>query len=224
MQTFFRFKEPRKALTLTELVVVLVILIAIAGLVIPRLGSTNDTAKQTVALSSATEIRNAVMQFWSDCKYAYPTSPVADQRIQLGHLFEIPTTGSFANYDPDVRLGWNGPYLESDGKTYVTDTGAGFTATYGSATQFAVRDPFINQDLDGDGTEESGSPFVIQEPTLLALEAGSTTYSIGEPREVRVVSAGPNGILDIEETRFASELEATPSLKGDDIYVTFTLR
>ena len=215
--------DTRQALTLTELVVVLAILVAVAGLVIPRLGSTTDTARQTVALSSATEVRNAVMQFWSDCKYAYPTNTRSDQRIQLGHLLgeTPPPVGTFANYDPDLRLGWNGPYLDSDQKTYTLDSAAGFTTTYGNATQFAIRDPYINQDFDGDGVAESGSPFVIQEPTLLNL---ASPYSVGELREVRVVSAGPNGILEIDESRFASELEANPSLQGDDIYVSFTLR
>ena len=197
-----QLNNARIALTLTELVVVLVVLIALAGLVIPKLGSTTDTARRTVATSSATEIRNGIMQFWSDCKYAYPTNPVEDQRIQISHLLEIP--GSFASYDPDVGLGWNGPYLEADGKTYTVDTAAGFTTVYGSAAQLALRDTFINQDFDGDGVEDSGSPFVIQEPTLLALEAMSSTYAIGELREVRVVSAGPNGILEIDEARFAS--------------------
>jgi type II secretory pathway pseudopilin PulG len=214
----------RRALTLTELVVVLAILVAIAGIVIPRLGSTTDTARETVAFASAIEVRDAVLQFWSDCKYAYPTNPVADQRIRAGHLFEIPTVGSFTVYDPDVRLGWNGPYLDSDGRTYVLNATAGFTSSFGIATDLAVRDPFINQDLDGNGIQESGSPFVIHEPTLLNLEANAMTYSVGTPREIRVVSAGPDGIIDIDETRFASELAADPTLKGDDIYVSFTLR
>ena len=214
----------RKAVTLTELVVVLVILIALAGVVLPRLLSTDDTARGTVAETSAVTVRDAVMQFWSDCKYAYPTAPVLDQRIQMGHLFDIPTIGSFTIYDPNVALGWNGPYLESDGRPYVVDTASGFTMTYGDGSQFAVRDTFINQDLDGDGAAESGSPFVIQEPTLAALATTATPYTVGDLREVRVVSAGPNGVLEIDETRFAAELEAIPALKGDDIYVSFTLR
>ena len=216
--------KPQTGLTLVELVVVLTIMVALGGLVIPRLTSTGDTARDVVSVASTVEIRDAVMQFWSDCKYAYPAMPVEDQRIQLGHLLTMPSIGAFAAFDPNVRLGWNGPYLQTDGKTYLIDSANGFSSIYGDATQLAIRDTFINQDYDNDGNAESGSPFVIQEPTLLALAAASATYSLGDPREVRVVSAGPNGILEIDESRFASELEATPSLKGDDLYVSFTLR
>ena len=209
-------------LTLTELVVVLSILVALAAVAAPQLSSTNEKAREIASRSSVVEVRDAVMQFWSDCKYSYPASPIVDQRIELGDLLDLP--GSFQAFDPNVGLGWNGPYLQSDGKSYTVDVAGGFTTDYGDPSQFAVRDTFINQDYDGDGVLESGSPLVIQEPTLAALDAQSLTYSVGEPREVRVVSAGPNGILEIDESRFASELESTPSLKGDDIYVSFVLR
>lgn len=207
---------------MVELVVVLTILVALGGLVIPRLMATTDAARQTATRASAVEIRDAVMRFWSDCKYSYPNGDAEDQRIQLGHLLEQPST--FSVFDPNLRLGWNGPYLQNDGRLYSIDIGAGFTTAYGDASQPAIRDTFANQDYDLDGVVESGLPFVIQEPTLNNLAASSLVYEVGETREVRVVSAGPNGILEIEESRFASELESNPALKGDDIYVSFTLR
>lgn len=215
-------RERNQGLTLVELVVVLAILVALGGLVIPRLMATTDAARETATRASAVEIRDAVMRFWSDCKYSYPNGNANDQRIQLGHLLELPST--FSEFDPNLRLGWNGPYLQNDGRLYSIDLGAGFTTAYGDASQPTVRDTFANQDYDLDGVVESGLPFVIQEPTLSNLAASSLMYEIGETREVRVVSAGPNGILEIEESRFASELESNPALKGDDIYVSFTLR
>ncbi|MEM6363593.1 MAG: type II secretion system protein [Planctomycetota bacterium] len=214
-----------QGLTIVELVVVMTILIALAGVVVPNLMQSSETSREVVADASAIEIRDAVMQFWSDCKYAFPQAPITDQRIQLGHLLEMPTSfGSFTPFDREVRLGWNGPYLQIDGKRYLVDASNGFTTTLGDASQFAVRDVYINQDYNSDGNADSGSPFVIQEPTLVDLTASGSTYSIGQLREVRVVSAGPNGTIDIDESRFASELEANPALKGDDIYVSFTLR
>ena len=209
-------------LTLVELVVVLAILVALAGLVTPRLLSTAETARETATQASAVEIRNAVMQFWSDCKYSYPTDFVRDQRIQLAHLLEQPIT--MLAFDPNSRLGWNGPYLQSDGRNYTVDSTTGFTATYGDFNQPAIRDSFSSQDYDGDGKADSGSPFIIQEPTLRELESTFQTYSIGQPREVRVVSAGADGVLEIDERLFSSQLEANPTLKGDDIYVSFILR
>ena len=212
----------RNGLTLVELVIVLTILVAIAGLVTPRLMSTADSARDGATHASAVEIRDAVMRFWSDCKYEYPSSPIEDQRIQVGQLLEQPA--GMQSFNPDVGLGWRGPYLQADGRRYIVDSTSGFTTIYGDTTQSAIRDAFTNQDYDGDGNEESGSPFVIQEPTLRQLDAVSQTYELGQPREVRVVSAGPNGILEISEALFAADLDNTPSLQGDDIYVTFVLR
>ena len=212
--------RPRKqdaGLTLVELVVVLAILVALAGFVTPRLMSTANTARETATQASAIEIRNATMQYWSDCKHN-----IVDQRIQVAHLLNQPSF--LLRFDPNVRLGWNGPYLQSDGRTYTVDTTSGFDTSYGDASQLSIRDAFASQDYDGDGSAESGSPFVIQEPTLRELEAASQTYSLGQPREIRVVSAGPNGFIEIDEEYTATQLESNESLKGDDIYVTFVVR
>ena len=217
-----RLRNQDAGLTLIELVVVLAILVALGGLVVPRLISTTNRAQESVNRTSAVEIRDAAMRFWSDCKYAYPTTNTQDQRIQLGHLLQQPSF--ISAFDPNVGLGWNGPYLQSDGRGYTIDLASGFNASYGDTSQAAIRDTFTSQDFDGDGNIDSGLPFVLQEPTLRDLESASQTYSIGQPREIRVVSAGPNGVLDIDERRFAVELESNPSLQGDDIYVSFVLR
>ena len=209
----------RVGLTLVELVVVLAILVALAGLATPRLMSTAVTARQTATHASAVEIRDAVTQLWSDCKYQ-----IEGRRIQLDYVLTDERPDLLLDFDVNAGLGWRGPYLQSDGRRYIVDAASGFTSVYGDASQLAVRDGYVNQDYDGDGNDESGSPFVIQEPTLVNLDSQSLAYTIGEPREVRVVSAGPNGILEIDEANFAAQLDGDPSLKGDDIYVTFVLR
>ena len=43
--------------------------------------------------------------------------------------------------------------------------------------------------------------------------------------DVRLVSAGPNGIVDIDPTvSTATLLSPNPSLAGDDVWVSFELR
>lgn len=209
-----------RGLTLTELVVVLTILVALAGVTVPKLGSTLNRGRDITTQSSVGEVRDAVAQYWADCKYVLAAQ--SDQRIVMGDLLEFPFTPG-DEFDPEIGLGWRAPYLEFNrNSTYVVDVVNGFSTTYGVPSDFAIRDVYINQDLDGNGVKESGSPIVIQEPTLVDLVSRGENYALGEPREVRVVSAGENGVLEIDESLF--EWEITPELQGDDIYVSFTLR
>ena len=59
-----------------------------------------------------------------------------------------------------------------------------------------------------------GNPIVIQNPGLTS-DGG---------QDVRLVSAGPNGIVNIDPTVSTAALLATPSLAGDDIWISFELR
>ena len=61
-------RSNRRAVTLVELVVVMAILVALAGLVIPQFVSTTEDARGTAGRSSLVEVRDAVLQFWNDCK------------------------------------------------------------------------------------------------------------------------------------------------------------
>ncbi|MEL6109332.1 MAG: type II secretion system protein [Planctomycetota bacterium] len=215
-------RKPRfsRGLTLTELVVVLTILVALAGVTVPNLTSTFDRGRDIATKTSVDEVRDAVTQYWSDCKYVLAAQ--TDQRIVIGDLLAFPfAVGD--EFDPEIGLGWRSPYLEFNrNSTYLVDTVNGFSTAYGIPSDFAVRDTFVNQDLDGNGVVESGSPIVIQEPTLIELASRGERYALGNQREVRVVSAGANGILEIDESLF--DWEITPELQGDDIYVSVTLR
>ncbi|MEO1528859.1 MAG: hypothetical protein AAFX06_25850 [Planctomycetota bacterium] len=197
-----------RGLTLTELVVVLVILVALGGVAVTNLRSTAEQGSEIAAQTSVNEVRDAVMQYWSDCKYLYPAAPASDQRLLMGDLLVSPFAPE-DDFDPQIALGWNGEYLQYDLRnTYTVDIANGFTTSYGTLTDFAVLDVY-------------GRPMVIQEPTLANL-APDASYVLGDTREVRVVSAGQNGVLEIDEALFESQL--TPANQGDDIYVSFTLR
>lgn len=95
-----------------------------------------------------------------------------------------------ADYDPNVRIGWNGPYVLTQASVYPnpnnvrftsdpTNTGTwssyGFTTQFGQAGDYAINDPW-------------GSPYV----TIIgqATHGGNPLYT------AYVVSAGPNRRLD----------------------------
>ena len=122
---------------------------------------------------------------------------------QLRYLFVNPLTeDTTVTYNPAYRLGWRGPYLVANtGSVYTINTAAGFLEQYGENG-----DPTV---LDG-----WGNPIVIQNPGILA-DGG---------QDVRLVSAGPNGVVNIDPTIPTATLLATPSLAGDDVWVSFELR
>ncbi len=204
MCTFQVRRSKRAALSLVELVVVLTILVALAGIVVPRLVSTSEGARITAARSSLVEVRDAVLLYWNDCKYDLDALTV-NRRIQMVDLF-APRVG-FQLFNPDVPdsdLGWNGAYLEQSGTYTVTGTtAADYTIAYGANLDPAVLDPWLR-------------PMVIQEV--------DPSVSAGNARDVRIVSAGPDGEFDIAESTPSQLLISGAVDSGDDLYVAFTLR
>ena len=194
-------RSNRRAVTLVELVVVMAILVALAGLVIPQFVSTTEDARGTAGRSSLVEVRDAVLQFWNDCKYDPILS--ANPRIQIVDLID-PRSSNLEVFNPNVpdsTLGWNGPYLEQSGRyTVKGSTAVDYTAAYGTDDDPAVLDPWLR-------------PFVIQEAA-----------PVGNSRQLRIVSAGPDGVFDILESTSSQELMSGAVASGDDLYVAFTLR
>ena len=194
----------RGGLTLVELVVVLTILVALGSMVVPVLRGTGERSSDTTTDATLVAVRDAMQQWWSDTKYvALPGTPstVATEtgRFQLRWLFENPVTGDAnESFDPDTRIGWNGPYFVEQTGDYLVDTTNGFTADYGADGDPVVIDSW------------TGSPVVIQ-----ANDTG--TYW-----DVRIVSAGPDGEVDIDRLALTDTL--TPTDSGDDIYVALQLR
>ena len=198
------YQSKRNGLTLVELIVVLTILVALAGLVVPRLTSTTESARGRAARSSLVEVRDAVFQYWTDCKYDIDAL-TTNRRIQLGDLFTARVGFQVFNPAvPDSDLGWNGPYLEQNGTYTVTGNAAtDYTTLYGGNLDPAVLDPWLR-------------PFVIQEVNPLV--------PVGIARDVRIVSAGPDGKFDIAESTPSQGLMSGAVASGDDLYVAFMLR
>lgn len=187
-------KQRRSGLTLLELVVVLMITVALAAMAIPLVGNHVTEATRTSTLATLAEIRNAVTLFWQD------DDRLPKQLPRIHDLFVDPTTGTTAfRFEPTYKLGWRGPYLrEATGSYEIGEPHASFTASYGLTGDRALRDAW-------------GHAVVIQTP-------GATNGV----QDVRVVSAGANGVIDILPATFSSALNDLND--GDDVYVTFTLR
>ena len=106
----------RKALTLAELVVVLFILVALAGLATPLCSEQMAVAAQSTTLATLTRTRDALEQYWLDTKFltldGVLTTADEAHRFDIQWLFNNPVTGDRTlGFDRTSRIGWNGPYL-----------------------------------------------------------------------------------------------------------------
>lgn len=196
----------RQGLTLIELIVVLAILIGLASLLVPVLTSSREDSAEQTTQASLVALRAAVIQQYQDTRFinydGTNTVAVEANRFHLRWLFENPVTGDRTiGFDPVARTGWNGPYLASN--TGIYDENQGNLGTdYGTDDDPTVVDSF------------TGTAIVCQ------VVPGSN------PLDVRLVSAGFNGNIDIDQNDATVDLdqEGGTESTGDDIYVAFTLR
>ena len=181
----------RTAFTLVELVVVLSILVAMAGIVTPLLSGTVDRANETVTARSLTVVRDALQEYWNDTKCVpldgLTTVATEADRFSVIWLFRNPVTDDQTfGFDIETRIGWRGPYLSSS-----------------TGDQVALGEPALI-----DAWNE-----------LLTIQDVSPLSTV---RDVRIVSAGPNRMVDIPPT--TPTIALTQTDVGDDIYVALTLR
>lgn len=207
----FANHKPDQGLTLLELVVVLSILVVLGGMAIRLVGTTRDDAQAVATDASLLAVRDAVIQYWADTKLvAFDGVATEAERFQLVWLFRNPVAGGSA---PDAdykrqRIGWNGPYLMNPSGDYIVDAGRGFSTVYGDSGEATVLDAYPV--LVG-GVQRAGSPIVVQDVDPL-----------GTPREIRLLSAGPNGIIDTPGNVSSDSL--TSADVGDDQFLTVRLR
>jgi type II secretory pathway pseudopilin PulG len=188
------------------LVVVMAILAVLGGLVLPAVGHYVAESRDTVTRQSLGRLRDVVALYWSDMQTLprpdISVSPARAVHPQVCYLFFNPksiTEEPTFDYDPVYHRGWRGPYMmHQQGATYKLDATAKFTTLYGEEGDPAV--------LDG-----WGHPLVIQHPGLVT--AGL--------QDVRIVSAGPNGVIDIPPDASTASL-ATATY--DDLWVALEVR
>ena len=196
-------KSPHsKGLTLAELLIVIAILCLLATLIVPALSNYLSDSRGDVTRQSLANLRDVIADaYWQDrvglnsnnmniSVLPQPNSNKSPDRViggvvypQMAFLFLNPNhqpPDTVSDYDPVYRVGWRGPYVVNSSGTYtVTGTGkTDFTTQYG-----LTGDPTV---LDG-----WGRPIVIQCPGL-ALD--------GVGLDVRLVSAGPDGVINVDPT------------------------
>lgn len=186
-----KFTVTRNALSLLELVVVLSILVALSSLVIPLCSGNLTTAAETTTRASLHEIRDAQLKYWQDTKTVtldgMSSYAIESQRFDLVWLFSNPVTNDSTNqFDPNSRIGWNGPYMAGTTADVVAWGGMTLLDAWNHEIEVQYVNP--NNDL----------------------------------KDVRLVSPGPNGVVEIPAATATSAL--TSGNMGDDIYVAIMLR
>ncbi|MEM9827983.1 MAG: hypothetical protein AAF958_15435 [Planctomycetota bacterium] len=207
-------------LTLIELIIVLIILVGLGGLMIPLFAEVSEDSARSTTSANLVAVRNAVVRQWNDTKLVPLPGPLATPatirteaseatRFHLHWLFENPANDPAdagddftPTYDSTSSIGWNGPYLLSHSGRYTIDTINEFTSDYGAADDKAIFDSY------------TGSPIVMQVVGLAA------------PYDVRIVSAGRNGKIDIDRSWSTDSLVPEGGINDvvDDEYVSFILR
>jgi prepilin-type N-terminal cleavage/methylation domain-containing protein len=178
----------RRGLTLLELIVVLLVLVALAGIAVPLVDhvisgpafqtpSGTKSAQQIASETTMLRIREAIMGGDGNPGYYGDMQELPEH---MEDLFVRPAGA--AAFDPDTKLGWRGPYLLTATGTYSAND------DYGTEDAPAVIDAW-------------GNTIVIQHPAS------------GDPDYARLVSAGPDEVLNTPQDPDApSKLSC-----GDDI-------
>ncbi len=168
-------RRVRNGLSLIELIVVLAVLIAVAGVAVVNYGPVASRAQDEATRAALRELRDVFVGnaagpgYLSDVGRAYdnpdPNLSAAQRvayRQEMRFLFAPPEFATepagivVSDFDPVTRRGWRGPYL---------------------------------RDVARDGW---GTPLVLQVP----FEAFSPPDDDEARRHARLVSAGPNGVID----------------------------
>jgi prepilin-type N-terminal cleavage/methylation domain-containing protein len=123
--TGIKFKNDQQGMTLIELSVVLLVLVALAGVVVPYVGGLGQRSACIATDASMQAIKEAIMGgasgggYYADMLGQYPkaTQGTGTADYNLYYLFTMPT-GATA-FNPNTGVGWRGPYLNNG--TTLTD-------------------------------------------------------------------------------------------------------
>jgi len=229
-------------LTLLELVVVVTILAFLSGLVTYNLtpnqitfagAGGRKTAGRIATETSMGRIKDAIRGstgvngYWQDMNqdiwfWPWNLEWLARPPENPFNSFYDAASESYYHmmlaYDPNRRIGWRGPYLRFEGVVVPLDPAKGFTSVYGGLT--GTRAP-----IDG-----WGGVIVMQFPIApdgstydLSTARGDAVTTVLLTQNSRLVSAGPDGILQTELNRpflrTHEDFMANPTLIGDDVVV-----
>lgn len=226
--------------TLLELLVVVGIMAALAGVAYTASGSRISDSKLTAADSEMLNIRAALLRYRQD-NFVFPTRISA---VDAGFLFEQPAI-DVDDWDADYQRGWRGPYLRG-GDSGLVDVGDdigldGVGHPYNVNTVQhkrlrAIPDPFAafpvevgserpNLAAICDDSPDANSACLFDWRLLGQDNTGDPITRRGRPYFLfdldsdgaRIISLGPNGIYDNWEVTLEALCPTTTVAKGDDI-------
>jgi len=158
----------QKGMTLIELTVVLLILIALAGVTVPYAVGTGRKSMCDATDLSMMNIKKVIMEKYYLDTLGYFPKNTKDNTVltdySLNFLFKKPS--GWGNFAPDSQVGWRGPYLQNGMILDPANLGK-LDASFTNAT-IAV-DGNVNQAFaQGDNIvlDAWGRPFVLQVPTV----------------------------------------------------------
>lgn len=118
------FRLDQHGFTLIELVIVIVVLGILAAFAAPRFADIGSSSKRTATLDEMNGLKRAIV--------GNPSATAGGEYIDRGFEGDVgqaPTRlqdlarkpDSISTYDKLTRLGWNGPYFDSTGGSYLKD-------------------------------------------------------------------------------------------------------
>lgn len=220
-----------RGFTLIELLVVIGLLALLSVGALVAYDGVDEHANEQIARAEMANISKALKQYKRDVG-AYPARQhpadftfLLTDKIWDGASYDVLPEED--KWDIDSARGWRGPYLENTGDGYVeVGAGLGFDGS-GSPTAGAVvaepmrsvADPFTRlpdgvyfvwrpcatcAPFDGvNGPEERGRPYYL--------------FDLDQPKKARLVSAGPNGLLEAGVLTTANCADIYATATGDDI-------
>ena len=190
-------KYKHQGMTLLEITVVLLVLIALAGLVVPYVGGISRKALCDATDVSMANIKRAIMdRYYLDTLGSFPVSNGGTD-YSLHYLF---AAGGRPTFDPGTQVGWRGPYLTT---AAMLESQAALATNLTSAAGTYVHRAFV--DNDGVVLDAWGRPIVIQVPTVAQCDGITGLVGTATDYCARLVSAGSGsgfgaGNADIETT------------------------
>jgi type II secretory pathway pseudopilin PulG len=230
-------KTLQSGMTLLEITVVLLILIALAGMVVPYVNITSGTATCQATDATLQAVKQAIMGgaagpgYYADTLGTYPADR-GDIDYNLKYLFiagdedkddPIP---DWPIYNPKTGTGWRGPYLSTGGLVSGTPLHSSFGTVFDSSSPEAIAIPAhvhvnITTDTGSQVFDAWHRPIVLQVPYYDADGEGSDDIARYHLENARLVSAGPGSGLRSDEAAIDTTIQSPDASDRDDDRVLF---
>lgn len=183
------FQSFQQGMTLIELSVVLLILIALAGLAAPYVGGISSSASCQATDATMHAIKEAIMGgaagtgFYGDTLGSYPANKGGSD-YNLKYLF---APGLWPLYNAKTAIGWRGPYL-TNGAISPSGLDDSFSSVYANPTE-----PTPNPTGKVHDSITTNTPQILDgwhRPIVLQIPYNKITGKY-VPEYARLVSAGP---------------------------------